>query len=365
MGKVGPLEDLIPVREGLAELLVPRGFTRKGPGRVAGRPFYNAAMALPRHVSVLVLRAVAPHARRLLDGLASTGVLGIRAALEVTARLVIRLNDRRPESCALIEKNARRHGLEDLRISCQDLNALLSLEHFDYVDVDPFGSPAPFVDSALRSLGPRGFLALTATDTAVLAGTYPKTCRRRYDAVPVKAPFSHEVGVRILDGFVVRMAARYDLAARPLLSMWRGHAYKVFFRLESGGRKADEALRHLGHVEFAEGRERRVGPAGSVGPLWAGPLHDASLVAGLRAPAYMPAEVDRLVETWREEAEAPPLFFTSDEIARHLRTSPLSMAETLRRLREAGFAGARTSFHPKGFKTDAPWAEVTRLLRPA
>ncbi|MFQ6012637.1 MAG: tRNA (guanine(10)-N(2))-dimethyltransferase [Thermoplasmata archaeon] len=365
MGTVTRGADLIPVQEGLAEVLVPADHARRGPGKVGGGPFYNAAMATPRHVSILFLTTIGEHVRRVLDGLAATGIQGIRFALEVPAPLEISLNDRRPESCDLIRENAARNGLSEVRVRCQDLNALLTTERFDYVDVDPFGSPAPFVENALRSLRPSGYLAVTATDTAPLAGTYPRTCRRRYGAVPLRAPFRHEVGLRILAGFVLRSAARLDLAARPLLSLWRGHYYKLFFRLQSGARRADAALRQLGYVAYREGKERVLGTVGEAGPLWAGPLHDGDLLARLRVPAYMPASLERLVETWREEADAPPLFYTTDEVAHHLRISPPPLAETLRRLAEAGFTGHRTSLDPKGFKTDAGWEDVLRLLRPA
>ncbi|MFQ5552450.1 MAG: tRNA (guanine-N2)-dimethyltransferase [Thermoplasmata archaeon] len=365
MGTVTHVAELTPVQEGLAEVLVPANHARHGPGKVGGGPFYNAAMATPRHVSVLLLRAVGSNVRRVLDGLASTGIQGIRFALEVPAPLDLSLNDRRREACDLIRHNTARNGLTDVRVLCEDLNALLTTERFDYVDVDPFGSPAPFIENALRSLRAPGYLAVTATDTAPLAGTYPKTCRRRYDAVPIPGPFRHEAGVRILAGFVVRTAARLELAARPLLCMWREHYYKLFFHVQSGARRADTALGQLGYVTLASGEERVVGSAGDAGPLWAGPLHEADLLIEMRVPAYMPAFLDRLLETWHGEADAPALFYTTDEVAHHLRISPPSMAETLRRLAEAGFVSRRTSFHPKGFKTDAGWRDVVRLLRPA
>ncbi len=365
MGTLTPVEELIPVQEGLAEVLVPAGHTRSGPGKVGGGPFYNASMATSRHISVLLLSGVAKRVRRVLDGLASTGILGIRLALEAGAPLDLTLNDRRREACDLIRTNVARNGLAEARVRCEDLNALLNAERFDYVDVDPFGSPAPFIENAFRGLRVPGYLAITATDTAPLAGTYPKTCRRRYDAVPIRGPFRHEVGVRILAGFVLRTAARLELAVRPLLCLWREHYYKLFFHVRSGARRADEALAQLGYVSFPEGKDRVIGSDSGAGPLWAGPIHDQDLLDTLRVPEYMPALLHRLLDMWRGEAAAPALFYTTDEVAHHLRISPPSWVETHRRLAEAGFASTRTSFHPKGFKTNAGWEDVVRLLRPA
>jgi tRNA (guanine26-N2/guanine27-N2)-dimethyltransferase len=362
MGEIGPQGDLVEIQEGLARILVPRGYTTRGPGGAGGVPFYNRAMAFPRHVSVLMVEALLPRARRVLDGLSSTGVLGIRLALEVTNRLEITMNERRGDSHRLMISNMKLNGLEDARALREDLNALLCLERFDYVDVDPFGSPVPFVDNALRSIHPRGFLALTATDTAALAGTYPRVCLRRYGARPLRAPISHEVGVRILAGYVVRTAAKYDMAARPLLCFWREHYYKAFFDVLPGARRADESISKLAYVRYDPGGPRDVVPQGPIGPLWAGPLHDAVIISSMRPRDYMPQAVSRYVEVWGQEALAPPLFYTTDELASRFRMQAPSMKRVIGILRDAGFTACRTTFHPKGFKTDAPWDELVRLL---
>ena len=67
-----------------------------------------------------------------------------------------------------------------------DLRCQLAQEYYDYVDLDPFGTPVEFIPAALQALKRNGILAITATDTAPLAGTQAKKCVRRYgaDAVP-------------------------------------------------------------------------------------------------------------------------------------------------------------------------------------
>ena len=68
---------------------------------------------------------------------------------------------------------------------------------FDYIDVDPFGSPNPFLDAAIKRIARDGILAVTATDTAPLCGTYTNACRRKYWAVPLRNELMHEIGIRI------------------------------------------------------------------------------------------------------------------------------------------------------------------------
>lgn len=354
--------DLVAVREGRASLWVPRDHPTKGPGRVGRLPFYNRAMALPRHLAVLLLQGVEGDVRKVLDALAATGVLGIRLHLEGGRPLDLHANDLRSAAVDLIRRNLKANGVE-AAVSQEDANVLLVRERFDYVDVDPFGSPVPFLDNALRALRPRGFLGLTATDTAPLAGTYPRVCRRRYGATPWKGPAGHEVGLRILAGNVVRIAARYDLAARPILSLWREHYYKQFFAVRRGARRADAALASVARIRWERPGPPVVDSGGPIGPLWTGPVHDPAVLDRMEVPDYMPGAVARLLDLFREEAETPPLFSTTDELASRAGISPPPLRPLIERLKEGGHSACRTSFHPKGLKTDAPWDEVVRLAK--
>ena len=69
---------------------------------------------------------------------------------------------------------------------------------FNIVDLDPFGSPAPYLDAATRSVV--HLLEVTATDTAPLCGAHFNSGMRKYAAVPLNNEFHSEMGVRILLG---------------------------------------------------------------------------------------------------------------------------------------------------------------------
>jgi tRNA (guanine26-N2/guanine27-N2)-dimethyltransferase len=43
-------------------------------------------------------------------------------------------------------------------------------DRFDVVDLDPYGSPAVFLDGAVQSVKDGGLLLVTCTDMAVLCG---------------------------------------------------------------------------------------------------------------------------------------------------------------------------------------------------
>jgi tRNA (guanine26-N2/guanine27-N2)-dimethyltransferase len=72
-------------------------------------------------------------------------------------------------------------------------------KQFNVVDIDPFGSAAPFLDGAVQSVRDGGLLCITCTDMAVLAGSQPSTCYAKYGAVPVKTKAYNEM-VCLMEG---------------------------------------------------------------------------------------------------------------------------------------------------------------------
>ncbi|MDD1678871.1 MAG: RsmD family RNA methyltransferase, partial [Methanomicrobiales archaeon] len=135
--------------------------------------FYNPRMELNRDATILLLSLLRPE--EYLDAMGGTGVRGLRAARE--CGIAVTINDHHPQAVELIRRNAEHVGIP-LEITRQNVNVLGSGRHFDTVDLDPFGSPAPFTDSLVRSA--RRYLFVTATDTAPLCGAHLKAGIRRY-----------------------------------------------------------------------------------------------------------------------------------------------------------------------------------------
>lgn len=63
---------------------------------------------------------------------------------------------------------------------------------FDIIDIDPYGSAAPFMDSVVQNVANGGLLCITCTDMAVLCASYPETCFAKYSSIPIKGEISHE-----------------------------------------------------------------------------------------------------------------------------------------------------------------------------
>ena len=100
--------------------------TKSGPGAKMGIPFYNQSMEINRDSSLLLaqwLIDVSKNPVEFLDGLAATGIRGIRFANELTGEFSIHINERDDKSFSLIEKNIKKYPSANI-IATKD-NALI------------------------------------------------------------------------------------------------------------------------------------------------------------------------------------------------------------------------------------------------
>lgn len=354
------------VTEGSTALRVPRTGHEKGPKARRGGPFYNPAMRLARDVSVALAAVLARDKAEFtfLDAMAAVGARGLRVAHEVDGARVT-LADVNPEAVMWIRRNAEALDESAVEVHAGRFEERVARGRFDWVDVDPFGTPAPYLDAGVRGVRSGGILAVTATDTASLNGVYPRACRRRYDARPMKAAFSKEVALRLVAGAVARTAARHDRAATPVLGYVRDHYVRIHFRVEAGAKRADAALGSMGYA-WTDGEDRgvastRPADAAWAGPLWTGPFVESALAESVLVEARRRGfgrDVEKLLARLVEEADAPALYATMAELGR-AGVDPLPKIDALvDALREAGHAASRTHFDPQGVKTDADWVTL-------
>jgi tRNA (guanine26-N2/guanine27-N2)-dimethyltransferase len=100
---------------------------------------------------------------------------------------------------------------------------------YDVIDLDPYGSAAPFLDGALQSIVSGGLMCITCTDMAALGGSHPETCYGRYGAFPVqRSGYLQELALRILLYHVSIIAGRYGRTIRPVLSVGMAFYCRVF-----------------------------------------------------------------------------------------------------------------------------------------
>lgn len=342
----------------------------KGPGSKDKLPFYNSAMELNRDLSVLICQWLVNNSSKqihFLDGLAASGVRGIRIKNEVKGDFDITINDRDEDAYDLTQENIKHCKLTNVSVLNKNLNTLLSEKKFDYIDVDPFGSPAYFIDSAMRSISNKGILACTATDTATLCGVYPKVCNRRYTAMPFHSYFMKEIGLRILVGFICREAARYDKGIKPLLCHSADHYFRVYIMVRNDVDFANDSLKNLSIIksdEFVFSKNLGI----NVGPLWTGKLQNKQMIKELITILFekqlnTKKILWKLLDLLEEEANAPGFFYTTDDIASSLKISPPRISTVFKKLKNNGYKVSRTHFSPTGFKTNAPKEKIEEVFK--
>ena len=135
----------------------------------------------------------------------------------------------------------------------KDANCVLSCnaspkKRFDIIDIDPFGTPVPYLDSAFRALRNNGLLAATATDLAPLCGVHAKACIRKYGGKPMRTEYCHELAVRLLAGCMASLAAKHDIGIRILFSHSSDHYIRVYAQIAYGAKKGDESLKNTGYI---------------------------------------------------------------------------------------------------------------------
>lgn len=385
-------------------------------GKVAVRTsegtFYNPNMELSRDISSLAVAAVrlpevqkdkgeaiAPpkmQKLRICDGMSATGIRGIRYAVENSNVESVTFVDMDEKACELVAENAKRNGLQDFaafsgpqfRVVADDINHHLYRggEKFNFVELDPFGSPVPFIRSALLNLraSKNGILSVTATDTAVLCGAHQKACIINYQARPLHTFFCHEAAVRILAGHIVRVAASMHLGIRPLMLLSNRHYVKGIFEARKSASAALDSMNMLGYVSFCPKclsirtsfrpmlssvcEECGAGADGGDAPIWGGPmwlgeLHDKGTIERMQAANQERqygnrTEIANMLMLMKGEIGMPAFYYDVHSVADHFGRTSRPFDQIVSSLQDKGFAVARTHFNRLALKTDAPAAAV-------
>ncbi len=355
------------IREGSTDILVPHEHSSGGPGKKMGTVFFNEQMAFNRDVSVMLLRSLERDSITVADAMCATGSRSVRIANEVPNSIVT-ANDISPSAMPFINANIELNNLDNCTASCRNMHSLFTDESFDYVDLDPFGSPAPFIQSAIRGCGRKGIMAITATDTAPLAGAHAQKCRRRYQSEPIRGFMCHEGGLRILMCTIARELAKFDRGMTPLLSFYADHYFRTYVRIDEGAQAADDTLSKLGYMHYdMETLERstsRLPDDGHrLGPFWLGPLHDPYTLSRMSAEGM--ADQRRCVkylDLWRNELDDQVFVYDIAELSSHIKMSPPRIDDFMVFLNEHGRA-SKSHVSPTSFKTDIPLEDLIPLYR--
>lgn len=353
------------IKEGLVALHVPD--SKK-------EAFYNPEMELSRDISVAFLQALNIGNAIVCDLLSATGARAVRYAKETGASKVY-ANDASHSAVNYIKENSKINGVGNKIVaSCSGANAFLAKhkKYFDFIDIDPFGSPVYFFEELSKAAKAGSYLAVTATDCGALSGVFAKTCSERYGVKLERTECLKEVGVRNLIGVAASHFKKQNLSVRPLLSHATEHYFRVFLGV---GGKGENPLAHFYHctncgyctfdtvVKCGSCRS----PASKLGPIWSGNLYDKNLcfkiLDELKRPHFKKSgRARKIILALTDELEQP-FYYDVHKISERLSKNTPSMEFVINELEKSGFNAARTQFSDTSLKTDAKPGDITYIIR--
>ncbi len=350
--------------------------------------FYNPVMKLNRDITILLLNSIDKKDMQVALPLAATGIRGVRFLLELKKSKIkkIFLNDNNNDAVKLIKSNLKLNKIKSGRkvnISNLDANLfILNSKGFDYIDIDPFGSPNFLLDNAVKRLGRDGILAVTATDTGALCGSYKNACLRKYSGKPLRNEFCHEIGLRILISKVQLIGAQYDKALTPILSYSKEHYFRVFFKCIKGKKKVDELMKNIGYILHCKKclfrkntnsifNDEKCPLCKSkldyAGKLWLGQLWDKKLINNMckNIKNLEDKELVKLLEIIKKESKISSVgFYDLTKVVKHNKLRNVPKKDLLiNEIKKAGFKAAETHIRPNSIRSNIELKELIKLIK--
>ncbi|MDW0172957.1 MAG: tRNA (guanine(10)-N(2))-dimethyltransferase [Nitrososphaeraceae archaeon] len=385
--------DVSEIKEGKTSLLVPSSaLSQSVPPK--NPAFFNPNAKWNRDISMLVYKVYTSSSKNktLADSICGVGARGLRASVEVPQIETIYFNDLNPIAIEFAKESAKLNQVQYKCIFktnevCKFLNfEEREIRRFDIVDLDPFGSPSPYVDCVLRSVSNGGLISITATDTAVLCGVYPSVCYRKYYGFPIRSEYSNEIGVRLLVSFIALNATRFDLSVVPYFCHSNLHYLRVYLKIIFSSTLANTVSSKIGFIKHCQKcKSRRVEKIREpnlvcdlcgakcimAGPLWIDSIFDSDFVNSMlnelknsenrTSPRNDHNRLLKMMQICTSELPIPA-YFETDSIASSAKKSSISLDKVISTLASNGFQSSKTTMNEKGFKTDASPKEIIELL---
>lgn len=324
--------------------------------------FYNKQREKERTINVAVAVILSssnllPKDARGLDMLAGSGVRGIRLLKESGVFSSIDFNDIR--TWKVIKENLQMNNLQ-ANVFNSDAKKLV-VGKYDYIDIDPFGSPIPFFATAIMNARINTILGITATDLAALYGI-AKSSKRKYWFEGIKTSYLNEIGIRVLLTNLERIANIYNFSVEPLLyfaehhyirtyiklSRYKAHKIGYIFQCKTCPYRTTEEMKKC---KVCGGEMKRIGP------IWLDAIANSDLSKKLAT--YLLTKMPKEAMYFAKEANEGeiPWYFTTDELARFTKTQEKKLEFFIEK------GALPTPLNSKGFKISLPAEEVIQLAQ--
>ena len=376
-----------------------QALTQKEPPKFPA--FFNPAAKFNRDISILIYRHFIDQSRKnisFVDSMCGLGARGVRVGKEIPQIQKVVFNDFNMMSVQTAKVNTMINNVyhkSDFYTSeiCSFLSANANFDNrATIIDLDPFGTPAPYLDCILRAVENDGMISITATDTAVLQGVYPRVCYRKYYGIPLRSRYSLEIGTRLLLSCTALVASRLDLYINPIFAHSYRNYVRIFCKVSKSNYLANKISDKLGYVLhcFECGyrglmkkspsdidcplcqKKMRMG-----GPLWVSHIFNKNVILKilaeiLESEARLIQEsnfvkqdknpIKRFFEIASKELDHIPFHYNSDEFGKFMKNSTYSLPKIVDKLILDGYNASPTIFSSTGFKTEASIREIKSSL---
>ena len=376
-----PDETFQEIIEGDTKLLVPKkSITEKVPPKKPA--FFNPKAKLNRDFSIIAYAAFLrnfENPKIMLEGLSGIGARGLRVANEIGIENLV-INDLNPTALKMAEFSANLNELKNVEFSEKEVCRFLSKysrkgERGSIVDIDPFGSPAAFFDCGLRATMHGGILSTAATDLQVLNGLFQGACKRKYGGVPVRTEYGNEIAIRLILGCLRMVAARLGVEVIPMFVESEMHYYRTYVKVLNRPDQQENIgyiihCKNCGHRKTTLQQELECELCKSktsiAGPLWIGKIFDKEFVEKMlqEIPNYKVDKIcEKTISKCVKESQMPATYYTVDEIASKMKSSPPKLEVLIENLQKNNFKSSVTAFCPTGFRTDAKIDEIIKIIQ--
>ncbi|KAK6642921.1 hypothetical protein RUM43_004423 [Polyplax serrata] len=401
------------IKEGKAEILEP-------PGR---KVFYNPVQEFNRDLSILSLHVLSEEWLEnvedrngrsgtkkkftILEALSATGLRSIRYAKEIPNVTQIIANDISEFATKSIKENVMYNNVENL-VHVNHANAVSVMQNhiepskrFEAVDLDPYGSPTQFLDSAVQCVADGGILLVTCTDMAILCGNFPETCYTKYGALSLRNQAQHEMAIRIVLQCIQSHASRYKRYIVPMLSVSVDFYIRVFVKIYTSAEKCKNVTSNLSlvyhctscdsvtlqplgvkkkakdnknvkyclpHVPVVDSKCSYCGGNHHVGgPIWNQPIHDENFVTKLLLSEKInelgtSKRLVGMLSMIKEELDVP-LYYSSAKLSCFLKVPTIPIMKMRSAILNGNYKVSFSHASRQSIKTNAPMTFIWDIMR--
>ncbi len=298
--------------------------------------FYNPLMAINRDLSNVFLYEISKKETKIKKAaslMAATGVREIRWKKELNIKEVI-ANDWNKYAVELIKKNSK---LNNVELIIKQKDARFFDEKADYFDIDPFGSPLPFLQPIIL---PKYF-KITATDLSVLC-SFKHKALLKYKGFANKKGLCHIQAIKILIKRILDFLRFHEIGAKPLFSYYYKHHISIFFKKT---RKWKEKKFSIYDYEFLQNLDIN---------FYIKKYEENEIIAN--------KETIKLLEKIKNEGFKGYYYFLP-KIYSIYKIKPISIEEIIKKSYEIGVKTVKTHFSGEIVKSELKPKEFVKLLK--